>query len=63
MEDKEIMKWYRKGWRDESTGSSSILPNDRPDISLCYSIGALDCISGNGVPSNEEIIKDIKEKL
>ena len=68
MEDNEIMKWYMKGWQDELNGSSSTLPNDRPDIDLCYSVGASDCIIGDDIPSNdyrtsEEIIKGIKSRL
>jgi hypothetical protein len=61
--DKELLKWYMKGFNDELWGTSSIVPDDKK---RAYSIGASDAIIGDDVMSNdersnEEILKEIKK--
>lgn len=61
--DRELLKWYMKGFNDELRGTSSVVPDD---MKRAYSIGASDAIIGDEVSSNDErsnedILKQIKK--
>jgi len=58
-----ILSWYMKGFKDELSGSSSIVSDD-DILNKAYSIGADDAIIGDDVSSSdlktaEEIIRKI----
>jgi len=58
-----IMSWYMTGFRDELSGSSSVMPDDKI-LEKAYSIGAGDAIIGDDVSSvdqktEDEIIRQI----
>ena len=65
LTDQEILKWYTKGWDDEMSGKTSVVPSGIPEIA--YGAGALDAIVGDDVrsvdyQSEEVILENIKSR-
>jgi hypothetical protein len=63
--DKELLKWYSKGFSDELNGSSAVIPQNTYLELRAYKIGTNHAIMGDEVRSfdcltNEEILKIIK---
>lgn len=64
--DKELLQWYSKGFSDELSGSSTVIPQNNYLELRAYEIGANHAFMGDEVRSfdyltDEEILKIIKE--
>lgn len=56
-EDKEILRWYLKGFHDEMNGTTTI-ESDNPELNIAYKVGADHADLGIDIEYDVKFIKD-----